>query len=84
MKMAVDRPRDVLYTHPNGTRAEIHFQWSDDPNNPIPKKIDVRVLFESGHQVIHDETRYSSFEDARERGLQLAKAVIDGELPSAQ
>ncbi len=84
MKLAVDRPRDTMYTHPNGTRAEIHFQWSEDPSNPIPKRIDVRVFFESGPQVIHDEARYTSFEDARERGLQIAKAVADGELPPSQ
>lgn len=72
----VDRPYPVDYEH-RGVKAKIDFHWGAD-NDSIPKGLTISVDNE-GSPIIasREKAKYTSFEQARDHGIQLAKADID-------
>ncbi|MGA8138202.1 MAG: hypothetical protein WCA48_29170 [Pseudomonas gingeri] len=72
----VDRSYPVDYEY-RGVNVKIDFQWGAD-DNPVPRGLRIFVDNE-GNPVVAmlEEAKYSSFEQAVSRGIDMAKADID-------
>ncbi|MCH5486773.1 hypothetical protein WDV92_10525 [Pseudomonas syringae pv. atrofaciens] len=73
--VAVDRDRPYEFEYRN-VKARVHFRWGSD-NNPIP--VSIYVMVDGSEPIIgsREKAVYSSFEEAKERGIQIAKVDID-------
>ncbi|MET1069963.1 MAG: hypothetical protein ABWY28_18325 [Pseudomonas prosekii] len=72
----VDRPHPVDYEH-RGVKAKIDFYWGDDSDS-VPKGLRVTVdSADSPVIALREKANYSSFEQARDHGIELAKADIE-------
>lgn len=72
MSAMVDRPYPVDYVHPNGSKARVDFIWGR-PSDDIP--VGVRVWVQDGDddlQLVKEFGNWSSFEEARKFGIDLA------------
>ncbi|MCS3835571.1 hypothetical protein HNR03_000151 [Pseudomonas sp. JAI111] len=72
----VDRPWPIDCEH-RGVKAKVDFQWGAD-DDPVPKGL--RVTVDSADSPViasREKAKYSSFEQARDHGIELAKADID-------
>ncbi|WP_286751530.1 hypothetical protein [Pseudomonas sp. UBA2522] len=76
MSLIVDRPWPVDYEY-RGVSAKIDFVWGQ-PENPVPRGLRVSVQHPDSVVLSTRETAdFSSFEEAVERGQQMAKVQID-------
>jgi hypothetical protein len=76
MSQIVDRPWPVNYEY-RGISSQIGFAWGQ-PDNPVP--IGLRVSVQHPDRVVlttRETSEFSSFEQAVERGQQMAKVQID-------
>ncbi|MEE5120416.1 hypothetical protein V2K50_11235 [Pseudomonas alliivorans] len=72
MTMPVDRPYPVDYVHPNGKEAKVDFIWGRS-NDDVP--VGVRVWVQDGDDdllLVKEAGNWSSFEEARQFGIDLA------------
>lgn len=76
MSLIVDRPWPVDYDY-RGVSAKIDFIWGR-PENPVPRGLRVSVQHPDNVVLNTRETsEFSSFEEAVQRGQQMAKVQID-------
>lgn len=73
--VAVDRDRPFEFEYRN-TKAQVRFRWGAD-NNPVPTGVHVTVDGSEPIIALREKALYSSFEQAKERGIQIAKVDID-------
>ncbi|MCS3418389.1 MULTISPECIES: hypothetical protein [unclassified Pseudomonas] len=72
----VDRPYPVDYEH-RGVKAKIDFIWGAD-NDPVPKGL--KITFDRVDDpviALREKAHYSSFEQARDQGIKIARADIN-------
>jgi len=71
-----DRPYPVDCEH-RGVKARIEFKWGPD-GDPIPRGLKIIVEHKENPVIAsREDAKYSSFEQARDHGIELAKADID-------
>lgn len=70
-----NRLSDEVYTHPDGTKAQIHYVWG--ASEKAPAKIKVTIALATGPQTLFDESDYLDLEGAQARARGMAKIAIE-------
>lgn len=80
--MLLHRPAPVICEH-RGVKAKLDFKWGTDLE-PVPKGVTISLQLEEHPIALVEMAEYSSFEQAKDRGMELAKVEIDLVLDGAR
>jgi hypothetical protein len=76
MSNSVERERPIDWHGPAGEMTRIVLLWGND-DDPVPVGLLITVMLPDGQmQTLHEKTTYKDYQDARERGIKMAKDTM--------